>query len=179
MPAARVNEVRDAIAAKINAAWIDQVTAVTTPPTAGQRARESNQDEVVTRSRWEIKASKHEGRKIYVYREMVAERPGTRGDDEKDFTFTLTVAERYPGSDDPSEEWIDERIEFCEWLLNLLANARDERLLIVPGDLTSGLWPQEGEIRVLMDEDELDDRKLFVSVLVVMYREQTESPPEE
>lgn len=177
MTAARVNEVRDAIKARIDSAWVTFADAQVTPPADWQRARESEQDEVVVASRWEIRASKLKGRKVYVVRDAVADQPATRGDDEKDFRFAFVVAERYAGSDDPPEEWLDARVEFCEWLLNILGNARNPRLLADPDDPNSGLWPQEAGITTVLDVEELDERKLFASYLSVTFREQAESRP--
>lgn len=176
MAVARVNEVRDALAARIEAAWIPYATSIVTPATATQRARAGEQDEVITAARWEIKERVHRGRKIYVVRDRLAGRPGTRGEDEQDYGFLVFVAEFYRDQGEPPDEWVDERVEFCEWLLRLLGNPRAGRLL--PDSASGGLWPQEAEITVVVDREELDERKLFASMLTLTYREQTDAPVE-
>lgn len=176
MPTARVNEVRDALAARINAAWLTPEEAVLTPAAAGQRERESADDLVVTDTLWKVVASSHAGRKVYVMRAAIRGEPATRADDANDYAFGLYVVERYAGQGDPPEEWIDARIEFCTWLLNLVGNARAVYLL--PDSASGGLWPQEAEIASVVDIDQLTENKLFTATLTVTYREQVPAPPE-
>jgi len=157
--AARITEVRNAVAAAINAAWV---------------SRESVNDEVVTLSRVTIDSATHAGRKVYVFRSAYAEVPVTRDEDQGDYTIAVMVVERYAGQGHPPESWVDARVDWCEWLVNLLGDARGPRLLAVEGQPDSGLWPEVAEVTTVHDLEELTEKKLFVSVLNVTYREHSE-----
>jgi hypothetical protein len=156
--AARIAEVRDAAAAKITAAWSP-----------------ADPDGVVARYRVDIDSATHEGRKVYVFPSATASpEPATRGEDVFDYTLAFMVIERFTAADgmgDPAEAWVDERVAWVEWLWKLLGDARAERLLADEEDPDSGLWPEVAEITTVYDLEELAERKLFVSVVTVTYRE--------
>lgn len=180
MPPTRITAVRDALAARVNAAWVTQEQAVLTPPSAGQRARQSAADEVITRTVFDVNTAKITGRKIHVLRASLEGDDATRKEDEFDYGYRLFVVEKFTDPGDPTEEWIDERVEFCEWLRNLVGNVRAPRLLAVDGQPNSGLWPVAADIPVVLDHEELVSatRKLFVGVVSVTLREQVAAPPE-
>lgn len=152
--AARVTEVRDAAVGRVGDWWA---------PVAP--------DEVVGLSRVDIDSATLTGRKVYVFRSAYARAPATRGEDQGDYTLQVMVVERYADPGDPTEPWVDERVDFCDQLVEVLGDARGGRLLADPGDPTSGLWPETAEVAEVHDIEELAERKLFVSIMTVMYRE--------
>lgn len=161
--AARITEVRNAVVALINAAWV---------------SRESIDDQVIGKTRVDIDSEKHKGRKVYVFRSTYTGNPANRDEDENDYTIALMVVERFAaasGMGDPPESWVDARVEWCAWLLNVIGDARGPRLLALTGQPGSGLWPEVAEVTVVHDLEELAERKLFVSVLTATYREQAEA----
>lgn len=157
--AARITEVRNAVAELIDVLWV---------------ARESADDEVIARTLFELDSATLAGRKVYVMRSAFTGGPVNRTEDQDDYTIALMVVERYAGQGPPPEEWIDERVEWCEWLLRQLGNPRGDRLLAEPGEPDSGLWPEVAEVAEVHDVDELTTRKLFASLLTLTYREQVE-----
>lgn len=153
--AARITEVRNGVVDKITSAW---------GPTGN--------DAVIGLTRVDIDSKAVAGRKVYVFRSGYSTTPADRGEDQGDYTVAVMVVERYTGQGDPPETWIDDRVDWCEWLVRLLGDPRGDRLLATAGDPYSGLWPQSAEVTVVHDIEELAEKKLFVSVLSVTYREQ-------
>lgn len=157
MAATGITAVRDALAALIDELWDTDDPA----------------DEVVTKSSPDIDTSALKGRKVYVLRASRADEVANRGEDANDYTLVILVVEKFRNQGEAPEEWIDERVAWVEWLLNAVANPRGTRLLAdedVPG---SGLWPQEAELAVVLDAEEIG-RGLFASQINVTYREQVE-----
>lgn len=157
-----MKQVRDAVVAKILAAWTERVP---------------DSDEVLGRYRVDLDAASVGGRKVYVFPLSTAGQLVTREEDQNDYALGLWVIERFTEAGDPSEEWLDARVEWVEWLWKLLGNARGPRLLVDPEVRDSGLWPQVAEITTVYDHDELVEGKLFASVLQVVYREHAEGEP--
>lgn len=154
-----MKQVRDAVVAKILAAWTERVP---------------DSDEVLGRYRVDLDAAATGGRKVYVFPLSTAGQLVTRTEDQNDYALGLWVIERYTDAGDPTEEWLDTRVEWVEWLWKLLGAARGPRLLVDPEVPDSGLWPQVAEITTVYDHDELVEGKLFASVLQVVYREHEE-----
>lgn len=144
--AARIVQVRNALAAAISAWW--------TP---------SAPDAVLTPWRFDLDTKTHTGRKVYVFPSDYTTENIARGFEQGDYGFTLIVAEKYEEQGEPPDAWTDERVEWCESLYQLLADP--EALLL------SSLWPQEAAVTTVFDLEELSARKLFFSVLNVTYRE--------
>lgn len=162
----RIVEVRDAAATLVETEW------------AAEFGPLGANDEVIARYTVDIDSSKITGRKVYVFPSTIAGRPIARGDDEKDYTLAFLIVERFTADDgqgDPDEEWVDERVEFAEWLENLLGDPRRDRLLADIGDPNSGLWPEVSEVTTVCDLEELAERRLYVGVVTVTYREQVEA----
>lgn len=144
--AARIVEVRNALAAAITTWW--------TP---------SAPDAVLTPWRFDLDSKTHTGRKVYVFPSEYARENVARGREQCDYAFALIVAERYEEQGQPPDSWTDERVEWCESLLEHLDT---------PGNLLlSSLWPQEAAVTTVFDLEELSARKLFFSVLNLTYRE--------
>ena len=159
MPAARIKEVRDAAVAKILTAWTDRDPAV---------------DEVLGKYRADIEAAALGGRKVYVFPISTVGQVVTREEDQNDYALGIWVIERYADAGDPTEEWLDVRVAWVEWVWKLLGSPRGPRLLADPGIPDSGLWPDVAEITSVYDHEELVEGKLFASTLSVVYREQVE-----
>lgn len=172
MAATGITAVKDALVARIDANWVTLAAAQLTPPAADQRARQSDQDEVIGRARFDLDAGSLRGRKIVVFRGGRADEPASRSEDQYDYLLALWVVERYTDPGDPSEEWIDERVEWCEWLLTLIGSPRRPPLLADANNPNAGLWPQVAAIEEVYDEQELSENKLFLATLSVTYREQ-------
>lgn len=158
MAAVGITAVRDAVVALVEGQW----------------DRDNPDDEVIGRSYPDIDTAKLTGRKVYVLRAAEAGVPADRGEDQNDYAFIVLVAEKFPDAGDAPEEWIDERVAWCEWLLRVLGDPRTVRLLAAVGEPTSGLWPEEAEIAVVIDVQEISQRKLFLSQINVTYRGQEE-----
>lgn len=157
--AARIVEVRNAVVARILAAWV------------GRGA----DDNVTGPYRLDIDTKKLKGRQVYVFPSSTTGGPAYRGDDQNDYTLVVLVAEVYTGKGNPPDAWVDARVEFCEWLnQTVLGDPRAPRLLAVEGVEDSGLWPETAEVTTVYDIEELAEKKLFLSVLGVTYREQVE-----
>jgi hypothetical protein len=144
--AARIVEVRNALAAVISAWW--------TP---------SNPDAVLAPWRFDIDSKTHTGRKVYVFPSEYGSENIARGFSQDDYAFVLLVVEKYDEQGFPPDAWTDERVEWCESLLGVLGDP--ESLLL------SSLWAQETAVSTVFDLEELTARKLFLSVLNVTYRE--------
>ena len=151
---ARIIDVRDALAERINDAWAADM---------------EDADEVLTPYRFDIDSATHTGRKVYVFPSTYTGVPATRADDQNDYGLVVIVVERYTLAGDPPDEWIDERVTWCEWLLGIVGNARGDRLLATGDD--DGLWPETAECTTVYDLEELSERKLFVSVITLTLRE--------
>ncbi|HYH69216.1 MAG TPA: hypothetical protein VD866_31270 [Urbifossiella sp.] len=170
MPQARITQVRDALAAFIDAAWDEAVVAEALPARA-------TADEVIAKYRldFSLDSSKpltFEGRKVCVFVGTYQGIPADRGEGANDYTLTVWVLELYrdpaalPGAPQgaPPDEWLDERLYFAEWLWKRAGNPRTVELL-------GSLWPQEvGEV-VALDPDRLAEQKLFISQFTITFRE--------
>jgi hypothetical protein len=155
--AARIVEVRNAVVSRVNNAWV---------------VRGGPDDLVLAPYRFDIDSGKHKGRKVYVFPSAYTGNPATRSEDQNDYSIVVLIVERYTGAGDPTDVWVDERVEWVEWLLNLLGDVRAERLL--SESASGGLWPETAETTTVYDVEELSEHKLFVSVIHVTYREHTE-----
>ncbi len=156
--AARIVEVRDAVVERIAAWW---------EPAAP--------DEVI--GPWEIDLDTRElkGRRVQVFPSTYAGGPVSRLSDQNDYSIVIVVAELYPDDGPIGARWIDGLVGWCEQLLNEIGSVRAARLLAVEGQPDSGLWPETAECTTVYDLEELTERKLFLSVLTVLYREQVEA----
>jgi len=154
----RIVCVRNALACRILELWYGQQ-----PPPDG--------DEVLTPWVYRIDSDKIIGRKVMVFADAFSQVTANRRDDQNDYTYTIMVVERYTEQGDAPDEWIDERVKFCEELITKLGDARGEWLLS-GGVQGLGLWPEIAEITTVYDAEELHERKLFVSVLSITYREE-------
>lgn len=155
--AARIVEVRNGVVARVAAWW---------EPAAP--------DEVSAPWDLDLDTGKMKGRKVQVFPSTYTGGPVTRGQDQDDYTLVVLVAEVFEPSGDIPPEWVDERVAWCESLLDLLGDPRAERLLAVDGAPDSGLWPETAECTTVYDLEELTERKLFLSVLTITYREHAE-----
>jgi hypothetical protein len=161
--AARITEVRDAAADRVREWW---------DPTGP--------DEVRGCYRFDYDSRTAAGRKVFVLPVSYTGSPVTRREDADDYALAVVVVERFPAESagDPDEAWVDERVEWVEDLLNLLGNARGANLLADPGDPTSGLWPETAEATAVCDLEDLMEKKVFLAVLNVTYREHATHTPE-
>lgn len=150
---ARTIEVRDGLKDRIDELWpvVDRASA---------------DDLVLTPWTFRIEADKHKGRKVYIFPSAYLTEIASRSSDRGDYIYVLIVVERYREAGVPPDEWIDERVNFCEWLINNIGDARGPKLL-------DSLWPETSGVSVVFDLEELTEKKLFVSVLNVTYREIT------
>lgn len=130
-------------------------------------------DAVTGVGRIDANVSELTGRKVYVFRSARTDTSAARGEDQHDYEFVIWIIEVYPGTDDPPESWIDTRVSFAEWLLELVGDTRGARLLETPGVPGSGLWPETAELTTVYDVQDLTQYKAFSSVITVTYREQT------
>lgn len=133
---------------------------------------DATHDQVLTPWVFRVEADKHRGRKVYVLPMSYSTEAANRSEDQGDYTILLFVVERYTEQGDAPDDWVSERVNFCEMLCNSAANPRTIRLLGT-GSPNSGLWPESGEVTVVFDPDELLERKLFTSTIEIVYREQS------
>ena len=152
---ARITEVRDGVAERISASWVE---------------RDSLDDEVAAVTRLDL-PDNLTGRKVYVRRFTYTGQPAVRADDLNSYTVQVVVAEKYQSAGDPPEVWVDERVGFVDWLVTLLGNARGPRLLGNEFDPNVGLWPELVEVTTVHDADELATKKLFLSSILLTFRE--------
>lgn len=157
--AARINEVRDALAERVREIW---------GPTAP--------DEVVACHRVEIDSRKIAGRKVYVFGTAYGGYPVTRATNEYEYALSILVVEKFADPDgeaatEVTDEWIDERVAFVDALVVGLTDARAANLLTDEDDDSVGLWPQTYDVQAVLDTRELTEKKLFVSQLDITYRE--------
>lgn len=150
MAATGITAVKDALVARIDAAW---------GPPAGS--------EVSGKGRIDFDAGTLTGRRVVVFRAGRQDAPVTREADQYDYAFAVWVVERYADQGDPPEDWIDERVAWVEWLLTVIGSPRDPA-----GNPLPGMWPQEAAIEELYDVDDLTEHKVFSSLLRVTYREE-------
>lgn len=152
---ARVVEVRDALKARVSEWW-------------GAAAP----NEVRSPWRMDYRTAELVGRKVDIYPAEYASDNATRGAEQGDYRFLIVVAEVYPDPGDPPDDWIDERVAWCESLLNALDDRDAARLLPTDGEPYSGLWCELAAVTTVFDLEELTTRNFFFSVLDVTYREQ-------
>jgi hypothetical protein len=152
---ARIDQVCDAVVARIQDAW-----------------NPSAPDEVRAPDDFELESSKIEGRRVEVFGDTYLGNPVTRGQDFNDYTLVVLVSEKFPDEGEVDRAWRRRLTRFCEWLLNdVIADPRGPRLLPTEGDPNSGLWPQSAEVVTVYDTEELSQKKLFFCVMRVTYRE--------
>jgi hypothetical protein len=152
---ARIDEVADAVVARVKAEWNPTSPSAVTAPDVP-----------------ELDTKKLKGRQVYVLPDSFTGGPVTRAEDANDYTLVLLVAEVYPHGGTVDKKWRRERTAFCEWLVNdVLGDPRAARLLAVEGDPNSGLWPESAEVSTVYDVEELEERKLLLSVLRITFRE--------
>lgn len=156
----RILPVRDALRDTINEWW--------------EERDDPENDEVLCPWKFPIQTAGIAGRKVVIFPSAYAGVPVTRAEDQDDYSHTILVVERYREQGDPPNEWIDERVNFCEGLLERVGNPRLPRLLPAEGEPNSGLWPQVAEMQTICDAEELHERKMFFAVLNVTYREHAE-----
>jgi len=144
--AARIVEVRNALAAAITAFWTH-----------------SSPDQVRTPWRLDYTVKTLTGRKVDVYPSEYLTENVARNFEQGDYTFAIVVAEKYEEQGEPTDAWTDERVAWCESLLEHLNDPANQ--------LLSSLWPQEAAVTTVCDLEELTVRKLFFSVLSITYRE--------
>lgn len=140
-------------------------------------ARWAAEDEVVSDYEFEIDSKTHKGRKVYIVPATGAISPVDRGTDLRDLGLLFLVVDKFAkdeGQGRPPEDWTDERVEFTEDLLGVLSNPRQANLLAVDGQSRSGFWPQLSEWTTVYDADLLLEKRLFLSVITVTYREENE-----
>lgn len=89
---------------------------------------------------------------------------GTRGEDYRDCKVLIAVAERYTAAGDVTDAWLDDRVEWVQSIYDDLDDPRTSNLL-------GAFWPEESAITVVFDPDELEQRKLFLSVIEMTFRE--------
>ena len=151
--AARIVEVRDAVVERVAAWW-----------------RPAAPDEVKGPAECDLDTSQMLGRRVQVFPSTYTGGPVDRSDDQNDYTVVLVVTEVFKDAEEVPVAWVDELMAWTEELLNEVGSVRAERLLATaePG---SGLWPETAECTTVYDLEELTDKKLFLSVLTVLYRE--------
>jgi hypothetical protein len=159
MPDARIVEVCDAVVTKVGNWWV---------------SRENAEDDVTAPFDFDLDTAVLAGRQVWVFPSTYTGDPVTRGEDLNDYTVVITVAEMFASEGAITTTWVRARIAWCETLLTLLGDARGERLLAVEGEPDSGLWPQTAEATTVYDLEELADRRLFLAVLTITYRESAE-----
>lgn len=103
------------------------------------------------------------GRRVGVFPGEYLHSPSNRKEDQKDFQVALVVFEQCPDAGIPSNEWLDERVNYVNDLVTLLTNPRT-----TPTSL-AGVWPQTARVTTY-DLDELG-RHVFWSELEITYRE--------
>lgn len=150
---ARIIEVRDALKARIEELWPVE-------------DRASADDEVLAPLVFRLKAETTKGRKVFILASAYVKEIASRSSDRCDYTYVILVSERYRGQGHPPDEWITERISFCEWLIDSIGDARGPRLL-------NSLWPERSAITAVLDYDEMVERKLFGAAMEITYREIT------
>lgn len=151
--AARVVQLRNAMAAMIEAAWSP------TPP-----------DEVIPTFRYDVYTESIHGRKVIVFPEAYSGSPETRGGDSTDYGYQVWIVRRYEEQGDPPDEWVAAELEFVESVANLF----DPRTLLLGADPESGrsgAYPQEADVTTVYDVVDLIEQKLFISVITVLLRE--------
>ena len=151
--AARIVEVRDAVVERVAAWW---------GPSAP--------DEVLGPAEFDLDTSKMLGRQVRVFPSTYTGGPVDRSGDQNDYTVVIAVTEVFRDAGEVPAAWVDELVAWSERLLNAVGSVRAERLLAT-GEAGSGLWPETAECTTVYDLEELTERKLFLSVLTIMYRE--------
>jgi len=115
-----------------------------------------------------IDAETLEGRAVYVfpskygYLEVL-----TRADDQSEYAVSVLIAERYPDAGPAPKAWLDERVE---WVQDNVLDVLDDPRGAEP---VEGYVPWQSEVQTVYDVEELVNRKLFLSVVVITYRQFT------
>lgn len=91
----------------------------------------------------------------------------TRKDDQSEYKVSILIAERYTGAGAAPNAWLDERIE---WVQDNILDVLDDPRSSEPVD---GYVPWQSEVSPVYDIEELVQRKLFLSVVVITYRQFT------
>lgn len=165
---ARIDEVCDAVVAKIEAAWTDLAA-----PSAVQAVDEID---IVTDPR---EGDVIEGRQVYVLPDAYDNpEASARGYDFNDYSVEIIIARLYRGADEESmllKDWVRaERYWVEQTVYKPLTDVRGEKLL--SESESGGLWPvSPSSVEVPFETAELRDKKLFFSVVRVTFREDVEA----
>ncbi len=152
---ARVVEVRNGLREKIDAYWT-------------VRSDEDN-DEVIGRWLFDIASETLLGRKVIIVPVSYLTGVANRTEDRGDYQLVVVVVERYTEQGPATDEWVDDRVMWCELLMTHITDPRAAKLLATNDE--DGLWPDVSDVLVY-DVEELTQRKLFLSVITVTFREE-------
>ncbi len=164
---ARIDEVCDAVVAKIAAIW-----GVDSQPPNGVQV--DDDPEIVTDP---TEANVIQGRQVYVLPDAYDNpESSARGFDWNDYTVVVIIARLYTDAfaETPLKEWVRaERYWVEQTIYQPLTDIRGERLL--PDSDSGGLYPvSPSGVETPYDSEELRERKLFFSVVRVTFREDVE-----
>lgn len=160
MPLARIDEVVDGVAAAITDLW-----APVGP------------DEVVVDDDFKIvtdpsKADVITGRKVYVLPESYdTPEPASRGEDFQDYGVVVLIAKLYTDGGRPTKAWVRAERYWVEQ--NIYLPLTDPRNVLLPESDSGGLYAvAPSGVDPPYDVDELRERKLFLSLVRLTFREE-------
>jgi len=165
MPLARIDEVVDAVVAVIAADWSPSAPDSVSAEDAPEFNTDPDEGEVMS------------GRQVRVLPDSYdSPDAASRAQDVNDYTVVVVVAELYPDAGPVPAAWVRERRRWVQDVLFApLTNPRT-RLLAVPGEPGSGLWSvAPSAVETVYDVDELRERKVFLSVLRLTFREHADA----
>jgi hypothetical protein len=90
--------------------------------------------------------------------------PVTRREDYYDVILRLTIVERYTGKGDPSNDWLDERVDWVE--TNIFNPFADSRAPFRLGEY----WSQFASVESVYDYDLLNEDQVFASDVLLTFR---------
>jgi hypothetical protein len=125
-------------------------------------------DEVARKYLAPVKAETLRGRKVYVFPVRYSDAPASRAENLTDYTVAVLVVERYEDAGEPTDEWIDERVNFAESVYHALDFGGGEDLLAV--ESTREVWCETADAPVY-DVEMLSTKKLFWAELEFLFRE--------
>ena len=99
------------------------------------------------------------GRKVYVFPVGYSNSPANRAEDSQVYVIHVTILERYTTAGDPTNAWLDARVDFvsehvverCDFVRELLTFETTRRLYTISSEVT------------VYDIDYLTTNKLFLS----------------
>lgn len=160
MPLARIDEVVDGVAAAIEATW---------SPTAP--------DEVLVEDEFRIITDPSDpdvikGRKVYVLPETYdTPEPASRGEDFQDYGVVVLIAKLYSAAGRPTKAWVRAERYWVEQ--NIYRPLTDPRNVLLPASASGGLYAvAPSSVDPPYDVDELRERKLFLSLVRITFREE-------